>query len=189
MAGAIDQTSAPAGTPPDLSKLPGCSPEDLAANASGVLSPAQLQMLRRGLARRALAHCAGLAVFGLWLVTSGFNVWAVIAFAFPLYHAGKLLSEAAATNNSEIRSCTGDARAVRVIDPDGPDDHYLQVAGLELVTTQEVFAAVRPGGPYRVYYLPAGSRLLGVRPEPGWRPVPPPAPKPQRRWSLTIGGE
>jgi hypothetical protein len=54
---------------------------------------------------------------------------------------------------------------------------------LKLETTNQAYIALKPGGPYRIYYLPEAKRAVGGQVLPGWSPSPRPVPKKSSWWS------
>lgn len=177
-------------TPPDLTRLPGCSRDDLVENSAGRLSPAQKQSFYRGFRRRAAGFAFGIVILAIWIGHSGLGLFSGLALLAVVWNTVKFLENVGHVSKARVESQVGDAWTELVPDSDGPDSYFVHVGGVKLETKKEFFEAITPGGPYRVYYVPGAKTAVSATPEPGWRPIERPAvAKPKRRWSLTLWGD
>lgn len=175
---------------PDLSAVAGCSRDDVAVNATGRLSEGQKRLLYGRLRREALGAIPVVIFLALWIHGNGPGLIALLVALGAGWGALTLVRKALLVAGGRVSRVEGDAWTEFVPDSDGPDRHFIYVGGLKLETTEPVFKAATPGGPYSVYYL-AGSKIaVSAVAQPGWRPVERPArAEPKRRWSFTLGGE
>jgi len=171
---------------PYLLHLTGFSPADVAANGEGRLSPSQ-----SGQANRALAG----PVFGflfacVWMalaIHDADGIRIVAGLAMLCYCTYALIRDWLALRQGTLLHVIGDAWVEVVHDSDGPDAHFIHIASLRLATTLQVYNALRPGGPYRIFYLAEASRAVGGMALPEWREIPrPPEEKKRSRFPFNI---
>ena len=174
-------------TPPDLTCLYGFSSEDLVHNREGQLSPNQRDELRRAMRYHVFGTGVVLAfaIFssavshgnpGAWLVPGIFLIVGVV----------QLSQRVTELHEGILYEVIGDARPEFVPDSEGPDDYWLHIGGLKLDITEAAYAAFRPGGPYRIYYVAATHTAVGGETLPGWRPLPTLEPA-RRHWWQNLG--
>jgi hypothetical protein len=168
---------------PDLSHVAGFSPADVSANREGRLSPVQRRLASRGI----LMKLVMIAVVLVWaaFVVRGDGFQLVVCGIFICVSAYRLVHDLAAVRNSSVARIDGDAWVELLPDSDGPDSYFIHVAGLKLETNKDVYSTLRPGGPYRIYYLPTRGRAVGGEVLPARRSVPRPPEK--KRLRLPIG--
>ena len=99
-------------------------------------------------------------------------------------HLQPSIRDAEALWRSKVAFVDGNAWGELVPDSEGPDSYYIHVAGLRVESSAEVYDALLPGGPYRVFYLRTRKRAVGGQVLPGWRAMPRPADK--KRFQLPI---
>lgn len=172
---------------PDLTRLAGFGPLDVAANEKGALSDEQRSQLRR----RILRDFAGLAIAGpisLAIASRSSVGLFVVLYGLALtYAALKLIWLAMSVRRSRVGYIEGDASLRLIPDSDGPDAHFLDIASEKLEITRDMYLQMRDGGPYRVFYLDGTRRVVSAVPMPGWRQLFPPPTKHKRRWNIEIG--
>ena len=86
-----------------------------------------------------------------------------------------------------MRALDGDAWGEMVRGDEGPDKYYLHIHGSRLEMSRAGFEAVRPGGPYRAYYLPASAKAVAVEVLAAWRAMP--AVPDKKGWRLPMSVE
>lgn len=160
---------------PDLSHIAGFSPADVSANSEGQLSPEQTRLAKKGILKAAAMIAVALAWIAWVAQGDGFQL--VAAGLMLCVSAYRLIRDLVALRDSTVTCVYGDAWVERRPDSYGPDSYRIHVAGLKLETSKVVYTALRPGGPYRIYYMPKRMRAVGGEVMSSWRSVPPPTAK------------
>lgn len=168
------QQADPTGAPhsvPDLSAVPGYSPDELRHNSLGRLAPAQARQATRTLLSQlvGLGFGGAFVAFGLANDTGLFTIVALFCVAHIAFkavvHGKDILSRT-------VSQVEGDIRTEWQRDSDGPDRFFAHVDELSLEITGEAYRALVPGGPYRLYYLPHAKHAVGGQVLPAWRSLP-----------------
>jgi hypothetical protein len=160
-------------TPPDLTSLNGFASEDLVYNREGRLSPNQQLELRRAAREKVYEICVVVAFAMLNLVVfHAHSPFVIIMGAFIIYLAVRLVQRVGEFREGVVYEVVGDASAQFVPDSEGPDRYWLHIEGLKLEISDVIYAAFRPGGPYRIYYVAASNTAVGGEVLLDWRPIP-----------------
>lgn len=160
---------------PDLSHIAGFSPADVIANSEGRLSPEQTRLAKRGILKTAAMIAVALAWIAWVAQGDGFQL--VVGGLLICVSAYRLIRDLEALRDSTVTRVEGDAWVERLPHSEGPDSYRIQVASLTLETIKVVYTALRPGGPYRIYYMPKRMRAVGGEVLSTWRSVPSPTEK------------
>lgn len=153
---------------PDLTRLAGFAPRDLAQNELGVLSDRQRGVLHR----RMWKDLLGIGISGAFIVhafvAGAADLVSIVAGLMLVYLGYKLIVCAVCVRRGRVCCVEGLARLELVPDSDGPDRHYLHIGSMRLEVTKMVYLAMPSGGPYRVFYLEGASYVVGAAPLRGW---------------------
>jgi len=164
-----DPELAPDGVP-DLTVLPGFSLEDACYNCIGRQSPTQKSQ-GYWKAVVSLFWLAVVTIFVVFFIVHGSHLAyiALVAIAIGLFGA---LRDVEAAWSGEASQADGDVWTEAESDGDGGKEYYLHLGEMKLQLTREVFLALVPGGPYRIYYCRSRNRVIGGQVLPGWRALP-----------------
>jgi hypothetical protein len=176
--------------PPDLAHLTGYSLDDVRYNCVGLLSPDQRWDAKKAMLRNFAGLVFATGFMALMLANGGglvSGLMLIIVVTFGL----KSIFDAFVERKDPVMQVDGDLWTELERDSDGPDRHFVRIAGHKLEITRKADALLTAGGPYRIYYLPSSRRAVGGLVLPGWRPVPLPEPAKKPWWSrfnLEVGG-
>jgi hypothetical protein len=176
-----DPTLAPRGVP-DLSVVPGYSLDDVRYNCVGLQSPAQAWQAKKTFLLQLVGIAVGVAFLALTLAQGGSLVTliALIVVGTGLAKAVIYFDEIRA---GDVRQVDGDIWTELHRDSESSDEFFVHIDDLKLKITKQAYAALRAGGPYRIYYLPGAKRAVGGQVLPAWRPLPQAATKKRSWWS------
>lgn len=172
---------------PELWRLPGHRPEDLELNRSGRLAPVQARQLRAAMRGKVI----GTVIYGVSLffiiLSNGFDFVRGLLCLALVAGVYAIASQFMAIRHGSVVSAEGDAWTEKVIGDEGPDTYFIHIRGTRLEISRDAYWVIRPGGPYRAYYIASPRQFVALEAMPGWRADPAgPVASAKKGWRLPI---